>query len=172
MRLPERLFTGCAAARPGFSVRHGAIEHIDGYPGRVSRPRTADQQNPPMAAVPARLEAHCPAPRKELFPIFPGPVRGVPFAPVTPGHFLAPLPLGGRPDDWEVPKWPLHSIRMKANEDVQSGGGSIRDQMALTGHKSAAVNIMHYQAADLVRMLRTVDSLSGIQALEGLRLAA
>ena len=44
--------------------------------------------------------------------------------------------------------------------------------MALTVHKTAAVNIMHYQAADLGRMRKMVDSLSGCQVLDGLRMTA
>lgn len=71
-----------------------------------------------------------------------------------------------------VPRWTLHSIRMKANMDIGRSGGTIRDQMAFAGHSSAQVNVDHYQTADLTRVRAMVDKLSGFKALKGLRMPA
>jgi len=71
-----------------------------------------------------------------------------------------------------VPRWTLHSIRMKANMDIGRSGGTIKDQMALTGHSSAQVNVDHYQTADLTRVRAMVDKLSGFKVLKGLRMPA
>lgn len=62
-------------------------------------------------------------------------------------------------------RWTLHDLRRKANQDIQRAGGSLREQMALTGHKSVQVNVLHCQSADPDRMRQLVGSMSGFKGL-------
>ena len=52
----------------------------------------------------------------------------------------------------------LHDLRRKANDDTGRAGGSLRDQMAITGHKSVAVNVNHYQTESAERLRELMES--------------
>ena len=50
--------------------------------------------------------------------------------------------------------------------------GELCEQMALTGHKSVQVNVLHYQSADPGRMRQLVGSMSGFKGLRLIRESA
>ncbi len=84
-------------------------------------------------------------------------------------RFAEPCVQAGLTNAEKKNRWSLHDLRRKANEDIQRAGGSIPEQMALTGHSSAQVNVMHHQSADPDRMRALIGAMSGFKGLRLVR---
>lgn len=71
------------------------------------------------------------------------------------------------------PRWTLHDLRRKANQDIMRAGGTIREAMSLTGHSSPSVNIANYQSDGELERMRTLTSrMSGFKLLKLVRESA
>ncbi|MFH0979954.1 MAG: tyrosine-type recombinase/integrase [Planctomycetota bacterium] len=55
------------------------------------------------------------------------------------------------------PRFTLHDLRRKWNDDFGRAGASPREQMAACGHSTLSVNVEHYQTVDAARMQELVS---------------
>jgi integrase len=59
----------------------------------------------------------------------------------------------------EKNRWKLHDLRRKANTDLRNRGASNKERAALLGHRTTAVNEMHYEAMIPSRERELIDGL-------------
>ncbi len=107
----------------------------------------------PTALKPPRYPRHAGTIDDHVFPVvgFSHPASAVSkaFGELAVKAGLV-LPDGG-------PRFTLHDLRRKWNDDFGRCGASEREKMAACGHSTLAVNVQHYQTVDAARMQELVS---------------